>query len=126
MNIKSTLYCTKIVYILFKKKMSFTSGIHYVCDQYVHIHSQSVQVNYYLSLCMIKPKKSGSLTRSNTNQTVETKKIEISDLERIGTFSGVKTKALITCAVTVQLCLCFRVFVFAYTEYVGALMHRLT
>ena len=57
MNIKSTLCCTKNSYTYYlRKKMSFTSGIHYVCDQHVHIHSQSVQVNYYLSLCMIKPK----------------------------------------------------------------------
>ena len=26
-----------------------------MCDQHVHLHSQSVQVNYYLSLCMRKP-----------------------------------------------------------------------
>ena len=62
------------------------------------------------------------LTKSDTNQIVEPKKIEISDLERIGrcTFSGVKTKALQLCSYCTAAPLfsrfCFRVFVFAYTE----------
>ena len=56
MKIKSTLYCTKNSYTYYlRQNLGFTSGIHYVCDQRVHLHSQSVQVNYRLSICMRKP-----------------------------------------------------------------------
>ena len=119
MNIKSTLYCTKNSYTYYlRKKMSFTSGIHYVCDQHVHLHSQSVQVNYNLSLCIRKPTIwfSDQVQHKPDCRAEEDRNFRFRKNRQMYFFWSKKTKALITCAVTAQLRLCFRVFVFAYTE----------
>ena len=47
MNIKSTLFIApknNYTYYL-RQNLGFTSGIHYLCDQRMHLYSQSLQVN---------------------------------------------------------------------------------
>ena len=131
MNIKSTLNCTKNSYTYYlRRNLGFTSGIHYVCDQRVHLHSQSVQVNYYLSLCMRKLTilVSDQVRHKPDCRAEENRNFRFRKNRQVYLFWSdnkgadqlcrycTDDKRLITCAVTAQLRLCFSVFVFAYSE----------